>query len=70
MNSNNYKWLVIAMWIVSWLLIFWINFSAELPLVIHFVATPLLLICSAASAGFYLESTLDARIAGNALSRQ
>ena len=57
MNSVNNKWLVIVTWLISWLLIFWINFSAELSLIIHFVAMPLLLICTAVSAGLYLEPT-------------
>lgn len=57
MNSFNNKWLVIAMWLISWLLIFWINFSAELSLLMHFVATPVLLVCTAVSAGLYLEPT-------------
>ncbi|KUM55053.1 hypothetical protein AR688_17575 [Rheinheimera sp. EpRS3] len=55
MNSFTTKWLSIAAWLVSWLVIFWINFAAELSLMMHFFAIPVLLISTALGAGRYLE---------------
>lgn len=55
MNNVTAKWLTIAAWVISWLLIFWINFAAELSLMMHFFAIPVLLICTAIGAGQYLE---------------
>ncbi|MCS4308573.1 MULTISPECIES: hypothetical protein [Rheinheimera] len=55
MSSLTTKWLAIATWLMSWLVIFWINFAAELSLMMHFVAIPVLLISTALGAGRYLE---------------
>ncbi|MBZ9610488.1 hypothetical protein [Rheinheimera maricola] len=55
MNNISVKWLTIAAWAVSWLLIFWINFAAELSLMMHFFAIPILLLSTALAAWHYLE---------------
>lgn len=55
MNNITVKWLTIAAWAVSWLLIFWINFAAELSLMMHFFAVPVLLISTALGVGRLLE---------------
>lgn len=55
MSSLTTKWLAITTWLMSWLVIFWINFAAELSLMMHFVAIPVLLISTALGAGRYLE---------------
>lgn len=55
MNNVKPNWLAISAWVVSWLLIFWINFSAELSPLMHFFAVPVLLICTALGVGRVLE---------------
>jgi len=55
MNNSTRKWLTITGWIISWLLLFWINFAAELSLMMHFFAIPALLLSTAIGAGHYLE---------------
>ena len=55
MSSLTTKWLAIATWLMSWLVIFWINFAAELSLMMHFFAIPVLLLSTAFGAGRYLE---------------
>jgi hypothetical protein len=55
MNRFTTKWLTVAAWLGSWLIIFWINFSAELSLMMHLVAIPVLLLSTALSAGHLLE---------------
>lgn len=55
MNNSTSKWLTITVWIISWLLLFWINFAAELSLMMHFFAIPVLLLSTAIGAGRYLE---------------
>jgi hypothetical protein len=57
MNRLTTKWLSIAAWLCSWLLIFWINFSAELSLMMHFFAIPVLLLTTALGAGRVLEGS-------------
>jgi|GEM_PF-1913689 hypothetical protein len=57
MNNITAKWLTIAAWAVSWLLIFWINFAAELSLMMHFFAVPVLLISTALGVGRLLEAS-------------
>jgi hypothetical protein len=49
------NWLIIAGWIVSWVVIFWINFSAELSLMMYFFAIPVLLLSTAIGAASVLE---------------
>jgi hypothetical protein len=55
MKTLKTNWLIIAGWLVSWVVIFWINFSAELSLMMHFFAVPLLLLSTAISAARVLE---------------
>lgn len=55
MTKLGLKWLVLTSWIVSWGVIFWINFSAELSLMMHFFAIPLLLLSTALGAGHLFE---------------
>lgn len=50
MNTLIAKWPAIAVFAVSWLVIFWINFAAELSLMMHLVAVPVLLISTAVGA--------------------
>lgn len=47
MNNVLGKWLTIIGWLGSWLVIFWINFAAELSLMMHFFAIPVLLLSTA-----------------------
>ena len=55
MKNLTTKWLSIAVWALSWLLLFWINFAAELSLMMHFFAIPVLLLITTFSVGRYLE---------------
>lgn len=55
MNSKLAKVLTILAWLANWLLILWINFAAELSLMMHFVAIPVLLISTAIGAGRLFE---------------
>ena len=55
MKNLTTKWLTISVWALSWLLIFWINFAAELSLMMHFFAIPVLLLSTAFGVGRYLE---------------
>lgn len=55
MNTLNLKWLAVAAWLISWLLLFWINFAAELSLMMHFFAIPLLLLSTALGAAHFYE---------------
>jgi len=55
MSTLNKKWSAIAIWLSSWLVIFWINFAAELSLMMHLFAVPVLLISTAIGAGQILE---------------
>lgn len=57
MNKAITKWLNIAVWLISWLVIFWINFSVVMPPILHFFAIPLLLITTALGAGSVLENS-------------
>jgi hypothetical protein len=64
MNRLTTKFLTITIWLSSWLLIFWINFSAELSLMMHFFAIPVLLLSTALSVGRLLDGS-DAKTAGD-----
>ena len=55
MNNVLGKWLTIIGWLGSWLVIFWINFAAELSLMMHFFAIPVLLLGTALGMGRLLE---------------
>ena len=55
MNTLSKKWPAIALLLVSWLVIFWINFAAELSLMMHVLAVPVLLLSTAAGALHMLE---------------
>lgn len=55
MTKHGLKWLTLGSWIVSWGVIFWINFSAELSLMMHFFAIPLLLLSTAVGAAHLFE---------------
>lgn len=55
MNNVLGKWLTIIGWLSSWLVIFWINFAAELSLMMHFFAIPVLLLSTALGMGRLLE---------------
>lgn len=59
MKNLTTKWLTIVVWALSWLLIFWINFAAELSLMMHFFAIPVLLLSTALGVGRYLELSDD-----------
>jgi len=60
MNNVLGKWLTIIGWLGSWLIIFWINFSAELSLMMHFFAIPVLLLTTAVSTAKLLEDNQQA----------
>lgn len=60
MKNTLGKWLTIIGWLGSWLIIFWINFSAELSLMMHFFAIPVLLLTTAVSMAKLLEDDLKA----------
>ena len=64
MKNLTTKWLTIAVWALSWLLIFWINFSAELSLMMHFFAIPVLLLSTALGVGRMLDGS-DSNTAGD-----
>ncbi len=55
MKNLTTKWLTIVVWILSWLLIFWINFAAELSLMMHVFAIPVLLLSTAFGVARNLE---------------
>lgn len=55
MKTINKHWLTLTAWLGSWLIIFWINFSVELTLMMHFFAIPVLLLFTALGAGRMLE---------------
>lgn len=57
MSSLNKKFPAIVVWLSSWLVIFWINFAAELSLMMHLFAVPVLLISTAIGAGQILEGS-------------
>ncbi len=59
MNTLQTKWLAITAWLGSWMFIFWINFSAELSLMMHFFAIPVLLLSTALGAAQLFEATDD-----------
>lgn len=59
MKNLTTKWLTIVVWALSWLLIFWINFAAELSLMMHFFAIPVLLLSTALGVGRLLEPSDD-----------
>ncbi|HEY9043808.1 MAG TPA: hypothetical protein VIN66_16620 [Rheinheimera sp.] len=64
MSTLNKKWPAISIWLGSWLVIFWINFAAELSLMMHLFAVPVLLISTAIGAGQMLEGS-DPRHGGD-----
>lgn len=59
MNNLTSKGLTIAAWLISWLLILWLNFSADLAPYMHFVVIPLLLLSTAIGAGRCLDNETD-----------
>ncbi len=59
MKVVNLNTLAVISWLVSWALLFWISFSAELSLLMHFFAIPVLLLSTALAAGRFAERSDD-----------
>lgn len=57
MNILVTKWPAFAVLCISWLVIFWINFAAELSLMMHLLAVPALLISTAVGALKMMEQS-------------
>jgi len=52
---NASKFTIIAAFILSWTLLLWINFAAELSLAMHYIAMPTLFIITGGWAAYQLE---------------
>ncbi|MDF2179076.1 hypothetical protein P2G88_12520 [Aliiglaciecola sp. CAU 1673] len=48
-------WLVVALMLGSWLLTFWIQWQTEMPMSMHVIGVPLLMLMVAGLAGLALE---------------
>lgn len=59
MNTLSKKWLALSVWLGSWLVIFWLNFAAELSVMMHLFALPVLLLSTAVGAAQLFEGTAN-----------
>ena len=54
MNENKHM-IAISLLAVSWTLLLWINFYAELSVAMHLIAIPVLMAITLGYAGYWLE---------------